>query len=285
MEDYFVNVAAGLTVMAVPALLTLVWTYRRRLTSIAVLLGTVTLITGIGVGALSAAWLGDEQDDDHGDDPNPGNVFLSDQVEIYDFEDGGASGWEPLDWDTNWIRFKRSGDLVVTGPDVTLDTHSGPFVQYRLDLESEGAGAYLDRSAISHPLTRRLIGISAEVYYESDPQFSAEEVYAGFAVPYWANSKQLVNEDFVKRLVPNRWNTITWSLFGPVFWGDENKDAAWTALEEAFGDEAADLNLGRRLDGISLDWISIQFYVDAPDAPRRFQGTVYIDNIVLIYAP
>ncbi len=164
-----------------------------------------------------------------------------------------------------------------------LDGHNGPFLKYPLDLEAEEQYASLKRNAIYYPANEKVTGIVANIFYESEDAYSHEEIYAGFVVPYRVDGKELRNEDFMQKLIPNRWNTIIWSLYGPVWWGSEDKDEEWNELKELFGDEAANLYVGRRLDHIEIEKIGIQFLVTTESGPKQFKGKAYIDNITLIY--
>jgi hypothetical protein len=87
----------------------------------------------------------------------------------------------------------------------------------------------------------------------------------------------------MQKLIPNRWNTIVWSLYGPVWWSAEDKGKKWEEFKELFGDIGAAMWPGLRLDHNKIDSIGVQFYVYTEDGPKEFKGTAYIDNIVLIY--
>jgi hypothetical protein len=210
-------------------------------------------------------------------------LILSKHAEFFDFDDGKTSGWRPFAWDTGWVVYEKSGDIEVVGKAFVLDDHPGPFLKYPLDLESEEHYAYLKRNAIYKPVDGKVIGIIANVCYESEDAYSLEEIYAGFVIPYRVGEKELSNEDYVKKLIPNRWNTIVWSLYSPVWWGREEMSEKWSEFIELFGDEGANMWPGRRLDHVKIDKIGIQFFVHTEGGPRQFKGTAYIDNIALIY--
>lgn len=213
----------------------------------------------------------------------PEGFILSKYAEIFDFDDGDTSGWKPFEWDAGWVVYEKSGDIGIVEKDFVLEGHSGPFLEYPLDLESEERHAYLNRNAIYKPLDEEVIGILANIFYESDEGYEHEEIMAGFVVPYEVGGKALRREDYMKKLVPNSWNTIVWSLYGPVWWDDEEKDKKWGELKQLFGEEGASMQPGLRLDHNKIDSIGIQFLVYTEGGPKQFKGTAYIDNIALIY--
>ena len=209
--------------------------------------------------------------------------ILSKYAEIFDFDDGNTSGWKPFEWDSGWVVFEKSGDIGIVEKDFILEGHSGPFLTYPLDLESEERYAYVNRNAIYRPVDEEVIGILANIFYESDEGYEHEKIEAGFVVPYEVGGKTLHTEDYMKILVPNSWNTIVWSLYGPVWWYGAEEDKKWGELKELFGDEGVSMWPGRRLDHNKIDSIGIQFLVYTEGGPKQFKGTVYIDNIALIY--
>jgi hypothetical protein len=210
-------------------------------------------------------------------------VILSKHAEVFSFDDENTGGWKPLEWDTGWIVYEKSGDIEVVGKDFVLDGHSGPFLKYPLDLESEGLYAFLKRNAIYQPVDDKVIGILANVYYESREEYSFEAIHAGFVVSRRVGEKEVRNEDYAKQLIPDRWNTIVWSLYGPVWWAGEDKSEKWGEFKGLFGDEGGNMWPGALLDQTEIDKIGIQFFLYTDDGPKRFKGTAYIDNIALIY--
>lgn len=212
------------------------------------------------------------------------DVFLSEFVEIADFDEGNSEGWRPFAWDSGWVDYVDSGNVEVVESDFVLDGHSGPFLKYPLELKAEDIYASTIRNAIYKPTDKKIIGIIANVFYESDPHYSLEEIRAGFVVPFRVGDGELLrNEDYLKKLTPNKWNTIIWSLYGPVWWDSKDKDQAWNSLKDLFGDGAYNLQVGRHLYDVKIEKIGIQFIVNSEGGPKEFKGTAYIDNIVLVY--
>lgn len=213
-----------------------------------------------------------------------GKIILSEYTEIFNFDDGGASEWKPFVWDAGWVDYVDNGNVEVMGSDFVRDGHSGPFLKYPLDLKAEDIYASTIRNAIYKPIDKKIIGIVANVFYESDPHYSLEEIRAGFVVPFRVGNGELLrNEDYLKKLTPNKWNTIIWSLYGPVWWASKDKDEAWNNLRDLFGDEAYNLQVGRDLHDEKIEKIGIQFIVNSEGGSKEFKGTAYIDNIVLVY--
>ncbi|MCB0210101.1 MAG: hypothetical protein KDJ52_12265 [Anaerolineae bacterium] len=210
-------------------------------------------------------------------------IFLSEYVETFTFDEQGLEGWKPFIWNTGWINFVDSGSLEVVDKNFTLDGHSGPFLKYPLDLATEDEYASTKRSAVYQPVDSKVIGIVANVFYKSEPQYSREEVRAGFIISYDVNGDRLRTEDFLKKLTPNKWNTIVWSLYGPVWWAEEDKEKKWEEFKELFGTENYNLQVGRHLHDTKIEKIGIQFLVNSEGGSEEFKGTAYIDNIVLIY--
>ncbi len=212
--------------------------------------------------------------------PNlPENLILSNNTEIFNFNDETLNGWKPLEWDTGWVIYETSGNLEIVKK--SLDHHKGTFLKYPLHLKSKGLYEYLIRNAIYKPIDETVIGILANIYYESEQTSSFEKIYAGFVVPYMPGR----NEGYLKPLIPNKWNTLVWSLYGPIWWDGDNKKEKWKEFKELLGDENYALHPGRRLDDTKIESIGIQFYVTAKEenVPTEFRGTAYIDNIILIY--
>ena len=218
-------------------------------------------------------------------EPSPLNdkVILSKQTEIFSFDSGNTGEWKSFEWSDGWLTFKKSGVTKVTDEDFTLDGHKGSFLQYPLDLESQDKYTYLTRNAIYKLVNDEVIGIVANVYYESEEGYNLEEILAGFVIPYKIGPNELVHEDYLKNLVPDRWNTIIWSLYSPVWVGDQEKEKKWLEYLALQGDNGVNLQPGRRLDNIKIDGIGIQFLVNTEGGPKQFKGTVYFDNITLIY--
>jgi hypothetical protein len=175
--------------------------------------------------------------------------------------------------------------FFILTDDVTIGNRPGPFLKYPLDLKSEKRDEYLQRNAIFYrPLSgKHIIGIIANIYYVSEDEHALKKVRGTFVAPFEANDHTLMQENFSQQLLPNKWNTIVWSLYSPVWWSAGEKDMKWGELVELFENEAEGLHPGRRLDNRTIDWIGIQFYVQAEDEPEEFKGVVYLDNIAIIY--
>ncbi len=210
----------------------------------------------------------------------PQQIILSSNARVFSFDDRTANGWKPLQWDTGWNLFTKTSDLDVVESNFSLGNHSGPFLKYSLHLTADGNGSYRGRSGIYLPTDdAKIIGIMADVYYLSDPGYGDKTVMSGFVV----DDQVTFNEDFAKKLEPNKWNTLIWSLYAPVFWGDTTISEEWEGFQGLFGNAKENMWPGRRLDETAISRIGIQFFVLAQSNPEEFNGTVYIDNIVVIY--
>lgn len=193
--------------------------------------------------------------------------------------DNDTEGWQPFSDEGIYI---KTSDLNVVHK--KLDGIESGMLQYSLNLQFDRTGTLNQRNAVYYPMDKgKVIGIIANVYYESDFGSSDKMVYGGF----FANGTFGFTEDYLKKLEPNKWNTLVWSLFGPVYWdmSDTEVTEKWQAFKDLIWEPGNYLHPGNRLDEVALDRIGIQFFVGAKDNPEKFNGTVYIDNIILIYRP
>jgi hypothetical protein len=217
-------------------------------------------------------------------------VFLSEHLETLGFDSGTTDDWKPLEHNPGWMAYDKAGDIDVTSlAGSRCGNQTGQFLKYPLRLKSE-SGGYKSRNAIYRPTDgAKIAGIIANVCYTSDPGFGGETIIGGFI----AEDKTTIHESDTRRLDPNTWNTLVWSMDSPHFWAsDGQKDAKWQTLRETFPfNERGDLFVYQWLDNTGVDRIGIQFYVwtdsssrESEVSAKEFRGTAYFDNIVVLYS-
>jgi hypothetical protein len=211
--------------------------------------------------------------------------FILSKNKTFYFDDGDPSGWKPFGMGQldDWVYFIKTGEIEVVEKKTGI---RGVFLKYSLDLESPGKDNYKKRNAVYYLVDAEVKGILANIFYEPEEEYETEKILAGFIFLYETGGKSLWKQSWMIQLKPKEWNTIAWSLYGPVWW-EETSDKRlehWEAFEGLWEFEGVNLHPGWRFaNKQKIDKIGIQFYVNTEKGPKQFKGAAYIDNIAIIY--
>lgn len=243
----------------------------RQCKTFIILASLIIVIVFMAIFVILFIWFGT-----HNNLPTPPNAKL------FSFENKSTDNWWAWDYDTEWIEYKRN-DPVRVGKMKHIPNGNGEYLIYRLDLSGENKRD-LDRNALFFPLNVEsppLVGISAQIYYEGNPGFN-EPVYAGFVA-----QGEATGESHMRELIPDTWNILVWDFDAP-FWWDETENPEinerWKAFKDLFDeDKQRYMQPGLKFDDVTVERIAIQFSTKSGGPRVDFEGTVYVDDILLIY--
>lgn len=251
------------------------------------LIGIVLMLIGLGVGVFPWKPLFRPL-------ALPETTTLSPKIKAFNFDKGPNDEWFPLD-DPPYVI--KSGELVLATQ--IPDGPSGTFLKYTLNLESRKYPGYtmpIRRNAVFYaPVKHKNFdGIIANIYWD-DREDPGKPVMAEFFVTINVDGHEQRFISHPCRLAPRQWNTVVWDLYGPIYWSEEyqKKTAQWRALKDNFGEELFGgpiywLSVGKRHNYEEVQKIGVSFLVSADHVSEgetvKAEGTVYLDNIQLIYA-